>query len=313
MTDRCRWVSSDQPRVLPNRHHDGCEDETCRGCQPCPMDHCRVCGIEHASGACPDCLGATRDDLDEIRRMCDALPEEAEVSGVNGEATMMLGPAADPEAWGHREASARAGRIPADYLEVARDETHPLWVLASWAMVYRDAFEHDEPTTRVDVLTEGGYLERNLGFMGDFEYVPFEDFARDLRRCVSHMEAVLHDGEQVDLGVQCLKCGKRLKRVWGIGGAEDGWRCERCQQWSNDKQYQLALKRDYIKRAEWLTDVDMAVRVPGVTAATVRSWAATKGDRPVLIRKKLHTQRTVYSVEDVQWIYACTQDTTDAA
>ncbi len=96
MTDRCRWVSSEQPRVLPNRHHDGCEDEACRGCQPCPMDHCRVCGIEHASGACASCRSAIRDSLDDVVRMCGSLPSEVVIRGVNGEAMNLLGPVSDP-------------------------------------------------------------------------------------------------------------------------------------------------------------------------------------------------------------------------
>jgi hypothetical protein len=113
--------------------------------------------------------------------------------------------------------------------------------------------------------------------------------------------------------VPCMTCHRWLTRVWGVAGKEDGWECRLCREYSTEDQYRFAVKADYIAKAEWLTDVDMTVRVKGITATTVRSWAATKGDRPVLIRKTLHSQRTVYSVEDVQWIYACTKDGEHAA
>lgn len=54
MNTPCFWVASDQPRWLRARHVDECEDETCRGCQPCTEPHCRVCGVAHSEGACPD-------------------------------------------------------------------------------------------------------------------------------------------------------------------------------------------------------------------------------------------------------------------
>jgi hypothetical protein len=70
----CRYMASDQPRVLPGRHRDDCEVETCAGCLPCPMDHCRVCGVEHSVGACAGCVGEVRENLGELVRMCAALP-----------------------------------------------------------------------------------------------------------------------------------------------------------------------------------------------------------------------------------------------
>jgi hypothetical protein len=308
---RCRFVASDQPRVLVGRHEDGCEDEGCRGCLSCPMDHCRVCGIEHASGACPGCVGAVREDLAEIVKLYIALPTEVAHRGIDGEAMNLLGPVADPEAWGHVSASVAVGRLPREW-QVELGEHHPLTTLVTWEDVYRDALQH--PSERpVSVAEASEYLGRHLTDAGGYEWVPFEDFARDVRTCVSHLERVLHDGEQIDEGVPCMTCHRRLTRVWGVAGKEDGWECRLCREYSTEDQYRFAVKADYIAKAEWLTDVDMTVRVKGITATTVRSWAATKGDRPVLIRKTLHSQRTVYSVEDVQWIYACTKDGEHAA
>ena len=294
----CKWAGSDRPRIVPKRHADGCNDESCRGCQPCTEPHCRVCGITHADGACAECLAEVRANLHEIGRLCGALPKEVEHRGINGEAMMLLGPAADPEAWGHREASARAGRISSDYLDDARDESHPAFVLGQWDMIYRDAFDHDE-ATELGLPTSVDYLDRNLTYAATWPHVPFEDMARDLRQCVSHLEQVLHDGEQVDEGVPCLTCGRALRRVWGKGEKEDGWECKRCRTTSTEAQYRFAVKADYVANAEWLTAEDMATRT-GVAAATVRSWASDRNDRAACVRKRLHSERTVYAVEDVE-------------
>lgn len=288
----CKWAGSDRPRIVPQRHEDGCNEEACRGCQPCTEPHCRCCGITHADGACAECLATVRDNLREIGRLCDALPEEVEHRGINGEAMMLLGPATDPEAWGHRQASARAGRIPADYLDDATDENHPVFVTGTWDMTYRDAFEHDDSA----VLTLAGaidYLDRNLTYAATWVHVPFEDMARDLRRCVAHLEAVLHDGEQVDKGAPCMSCGVLLERVWGADDKGDGWRCPKCRESSSEDQYRLAVKHLHREEADYLTDRDMEIRT-GVKAGTVREWA-----RRGHVTKRTDAGRTLYAVKDV--------------
>lgn len=307
MTDtKCRFVASDQPRILPGRHRDECPDETCAGCLPCPMDHCRVCGVEHSVGACAGCVGEVRDSLADIVRMCEALLAEAVHRGVNSEAMVLLGPTVDPEAREHWEASVLAGRIlPPEcdahdladvrrWLETADDERHPLLVLGTWAMQYRDALEHDAPISRADVFTEAAYLDRHLTEAGAYPWTPFEDFARDLRQSITHLERVLHDGEQIDEGVPCLKCHRPLTRVWAYGKGEDGWECKRCRERSTEAQYRFAVKADYIAAAEWLTDVDMTVRT-GVLPGTVRVWA-NRG----FISRHLDSGRVVYSVAEVE-------------
>jgi hypothetical protein len=291
---RCRFVASDQPRTIVGRHEDDCADEGCRGCLPCPMDHCRRCGVTHASGACPGCLTEVREGLTELGRMTAALPAETAVRGVEGEAFNLLGPSANPEARGHLEASVRAGRVPPEYLEVADDERHPLFMAATWAAVYREAFEHDEPTGRVTLAEELAYLDRHLSEAGEYEWVPFEDFARDVAASVTHLERVLHDGEQVDRGVPCMTCKRPLTRVWGYGSKQDGWECKHCREFSTEDQYRFAVKADYIARAEWLTDVDMTVRT-GVKSGTVRVWAQREK-----VARRLDSGRIVYSVADVE-------------
>jgi len=290
----CKWNGSGQPRTIPNRHEYGCENGACAGCQPCTEPHCRVCAREHADGTCAECLAVTREALHDIGRMCDALPEEVEHRGINGEAMMLLGPAADPEARGHLEASVLAGRVPADYLETADSDLHPLFVLGSWDAVWREHLEHDEPSERLTVATAIDYLDRQLTYMAGEPLIPFEDFARDLRRCQAHMEAVLHDGEQRDAGAPCMTCSVPLVRVWGSDEKGDGWKCPRCRQTSTEEQYRFAVQHLHRSEAAWLTDRDMELRT-GVKAGTVRVWA-----RRGLVGARSDSGRRVYAVADVE-------------
>jgi hypothetical protein len=256
-------------------------------------------------------MAATRETLHEIGRMCDALPEEVEVRGVEGEAMMLLGPAADPEARGHIQASINVGRIPEDYLEEADGELHPLFVLGTWDMLVRDVLEHDESDERLTVAIAIDYLDRQLTYLGGFEDLPFEDMARDLRKCANHMERVLHDGEQVETGAPCLSCEKvRLVRTRTTMG-EDRWSCPKCHRESSDDQYRIAIKAEFIDRSPELNLDDMAIRVR-MSSSTLRRWAnvlrtQAEGEEPVehppLIRAVgVVNDRKVYRVADVEAI-----------
>lgn len=323
MTD-CRWNGRHEPRVLPGRHLPECPQEAagadltaseCPGCLPCPARHCTVCQRVHSDGACPECLAATRDDLAAIRLMCGALPTEVEHRGVNGEAMMLLGASADPEAWQHVQASYLAGRLPEGWFEAshrrdcptlrnepcvgcAGDELHPLTVLGTWEMVWRDFLEH-ESDAKVTVEESAAYLDRNLAYMAGQDDVPFDDFARDVRRCRGHLEDVLHDGEQRDTGAPCMTCGVALERTWGKDDKGDGWACPRCRQTSTEEQYRFAVMHLHRAEAEWLTDRDMEIRT-GVKAGTVRSWARDRQDGTAPdVRKRRDSGRTLYAVADV--------------
>lgn len=277
----CRWNGRNEPRIV--------DDEG----TPCPESHCRVCGRAHAEWTCAECVGAARDDLRTIAALCDSLPEEVEHRGVDGEAMTLLGPAADPEARGHLEASVLAGRVPADYLDHADGERHPLFVLGTWDMCWRDALEHDESDDRLTVASAADYLDTQLTYMAGFEHLPFEDFALDLRQCRAHLEAVLHDGEQRDTGAPCMTCNVPLERVWGDDEDSDGWKCPRCREQSSEAQYRFAVAHLHREEATWLTDRDMEIRT-GVKAGTVREWA-----RRGHVAKRSDSGRVVYAVEDV--------------
>lgn len=301
----CYYAGSDRPRLVRGEHTEaGCE---CAGCLPCAHAHCRICAIAHSVGTCPECMAAVRESLREIGRMCDALPEEVEMRGVEGEAMMLLGPAADPEARGHLGASVRVGRVPEDYLEEADGELHPLFVLGTWDMLVRDVLEHDEAAGRLTVPDAIDYLDRQLSYLGGFEDLPFEDMARDLRACVRHMESVLHDGEQVDRGAPCMKCRVPLRRVYegaelpwvhrddsSPRATEDCWACGRCKTWRSEQEYRLNVAEDHLQEAKWLTAPDMIERT-GVARGSLTGWAS-KG----LVAKRTQNGRVVYLVSDVE-------------
>lgn len=311
----CRWNGRNEPRLVAERHEDGCRNDQCRGCQPCTEPHCRVCNRTHADGACAECLAETRDDLRETARMIGDLPAEVESRGINGEAMTLLGPVADPEARGHLEASVAAGRVSRDVLEASHlkdcddprctgcaGELHPGFVLLSWQMVWRDALDHDEAPD-AEIPTAVDYLDKTMAYMGTYPHVPFEDFARDLRRCRSHIEAVLHDGEQVERGAPCPDCGKTLERHYGSRVADDRWTCpsRRCGVSYSTAQYRGWVEEDARNEATVLTAANMALRFTSdeteLKASVVRVWGA-RG----LIRKRGRDDNgmTLYDVGDVE-------------
>lgn len=319
----CKWAGRGEQRTLRGRHlpecpENGAESETgapeaCSGCLPCPERHCVVCGRVHALGACPECIAATRDDLAAIRLMCGALPAEVEHRGVNGEALMLLGPTADPEAWQHVQASYLAGRLPEGWFEAthgrdcptlrndpcvgcAGDELHPLTVLGTWEMVWRDFLEH-ESDAKITVADSAGYLDRQLAYMAEQDEVPFEDFARDLRRCRGHLEDVLHDGEQIETGAPCMTCEIPLRLERGKSEDLDRWRCPRCREMSTVAQYLFAVQNEYRKRARALTARDIAKEYE-VPEGSVRAWASERVGK-VRKRGKDHNGLQLYDVADV--------------
>lgn len=307
---KCRWVASDQPRVMSGRHLDDCRDEGCRGCRPCGLAHCRDCGVEHSVGACPGCVGSTRETLWAIVELYDGLWGEAATKGVSSEAMNLIGPAADPEAWGHVTASLQSGRIPDDWRLLPADskgiddQRHPLFVLGSWEMVYRDAFEQPEARP-ITISRAARYLDEQLTAAANEPWVAFEQMAKELRECRTHLEAVLHDGEQVERGAPCPQCRKPLTLAYGQRVIDDRWRCQnrRCDVGEyTTTQYRGWVEDDAIHQADRLTAADMARRFrdeddrPLVKAGEVRVW----GSREKVKKRGRDGQgMTLYDVRDV--------------
>jgi ribosomal protein L37AE/L43A len=292
----CRFAASNQPRAINGRHEPDCADDECRGCQPCEEVHCVVCRRTHAANVCAECVAATRDDLRAIAELCGALPTEVAHRGVNGEAMMLLGPAADPEAWRNRAMSAMRGRVDAAYLDDCRDEQHPLWILGTWEQAWRDHL--DQPTDlRATLPRLVDYLDRQLHVMAGEVEVPFDDFARDLRGCRSHLEDVLHDGIRKETGAPCPECNRPLVKRYGKTEAFDTWVCpsRRCGTWYTDHEYRTRVTDDYRANADRLTVQDMAAQY-GVSQGSVRGWAS---QGKVHKRGKDDSGRQLYDVGDV--------------
>jgi hypothetical protein len=238
----CRYDGRGEPRTLRGRHGEDCVGDECSGCQPCEELHCVICRRTHAAVTCAECVAATRDDLHMIATLCGSLPAEAEHRGVNGEAMMLLGPSANPEAWRNRATSAIMGRVDAAYLEDCRDEQHPLFVLGTWEQMWRNHL--DQPTDLgVTLLRLVDYLDQQMHVMADEEEVPFDDFARDLRGCRGHLQAVLTDQNQGDrANVGCFECGGMLERRLTTQGFEDVWSCHQCRRRYTYAEYNFALR-----------------------------------------------------------------------
>lgn len=292
----CRWVSSEQPRVLVGRHLDPCECDGDRGCAPCERHHCLCCGRTHpAVLVCTGCLEAARDDLRAIGDLCDALPEEAVMRGVGSEAMMLLGPTADPEAWRHTATTALFGRLNAEYLADARDELHPLWVLGTWEQIWRDYLRHDTEAA-LSLPSAWAYLNTQLGYMAEQAEPAFDEFARELRQCRAHLEDVLRDGIRDDRGAPCVQCGTRMVRLVTAQGAQDVYRCKPCHREVTADQYHYAVGVAYRAHATSLTAKDLGERL-GLKATVIRVW----GSRG-LVRKHGRTigGEILYDVADTQ-------------
>jgi hypothetical protein len=303
----CRWNGINEPRTVVGRHDAGCEHAECRGCLPCPENHCGRCYREHVGEdyTCPGCIADARDDLTAITAMCAALPAEVRHRGVDSEAMNLLGPVADPESVGHVRASIAVGRIDAGWLAEADNELHPLLVLGTWWEAYAEALEHTEPG-RIEVHDAAAYLNRHLHTIAQLADVPFVDFARDLGGCRLHLERVVKDGEQVETGAPCMTCERKLVRTTDATGRVS-YRCDRCRINLSETEYLLAEKAKRLADAEYLAVDDMAMRT-GVPASTIRRWANIRRldgvDHPPLLRSPARNGqgRMVYRVADVEQV-----------
>lgn len=311
--DRCRFVASDQPRMLVDRHIEGCEANACRGCQPCTHTHCVVCGIQHSVGACASCVGAVREDIELVEDMYARLPEEALNSHADGrvgqgplggEAMNMLGP------W---SAAPLASVLDAETWRAS--EVHPLHLLAGWEDIWRDW--QDDPTTRLATVEgSAGYLRENLYAMANAGLMEYDDgtlafppdfpqFATEVRQMRGRLEDLLRDGERQQTGAPCLRCSANLVRDCDpkTGGLLDSWTCPSCSRWYTDLQYANAVAAGYaslqaesIDGSTWAT-VQRAAQDVGRSARTIKTWAAEGIVRRACL---IIGRRDVVSVDDAK-------------
>lgn len=293
MSDKptCYWTGTQTPRALRDRHGNTCEDDGCRGCVPCPDAHCIICGIEHVDQrVCPKCIGETRDDLAQIRRMFARLHSQT-VDGGNegkleaarpipgGEAMVMLSPGSHH---GFLEYESAADHMPTELL------------LASWEDDWRSMA--GTPTEELATVPDTvAYFDEHLSHMAQ-HHDAFDDFAGEIRQHRAHLEDVLHDGERIETGAPCKVCGRPLERNYGLQAKDDSWWCDRCKDIISPDEYAEHVARDSRRFALWLTVVDMT-KEHRITRGSLTGWAA-KGH----VRKKrdVNLGRMVYNVEDAK-------------
>ncbi len=199
--------------------------------EPCRTDtygdatrHCtarRTCS-EHVGWGelvCARCIGRTRAD---IRRIVDLAPltlVQALGTGVDSEAANLAGPATDAESWSWRKITAKQGRIWHASLIEDDDDHHPYTVLTRWEFMLREDYtqQRDDATS---TITAGDYLLRTLHRLAHDEQQDFPLFAREIRRCRNHLEAVLRNSAGAERGAPCPRCMEdekvvRLSRDYG--------------------------------------------------------------------------------------------------
>lgn len=189
-----------------------------------PTHHCtarRTCAQHVGKGelTCARCIGRTRTDLRRILDVAALMPEEAIETGVNSEAANLAGPAADPEAWTWRKVAARQGRAWHLSLVEDDDEQHPYLVLGRWDLMIREDYAQpsDKPVT---IGNAWAYLDARLGKIAQDPEQDFPLFAREIRKCRTHLENVLRDSQAPERGEPCPECAKdgkviRLQREYG--------------------------------------------------------------------------------------------------
>lgn len=287
------------------RHETNCPGD-CDGCETCHRHcTCRPACAEHIDQdhpiTAPTCVASTRADIGWIVTLSSLMLPEAIVQGLDSEATNLAGPAANPEAWQNRKASAAAGR--ADHISLIEpdDEQHPLSVLGTWVVRLGGAQDHSFTATLTQYaswiaarlhdsdLHHAGIAQRPDG--------TFRTLRTKLRACRDHLETVLHDTRTPERGVHCPACREvgaihvpRLTRRYAdhiaipagkecgrkdcrtCAGKDDTWHCPtNPEHWWTNPDYRARVDGDYLQHAENLTAAELH-EVHGIPAGTVRRW-----------------------------------------
>lgn len=311
-----------------NQHGPTCDGD-CSGCHPCSEPHCtarRGCSEHVGRGelTCGKCIARTADDLTQIEDMYALLPDEAVVKGVGSEAAALAGPAIDTaddvEAHKWRQMSIAVGRIEGEVEAHGRD---PLTILGWWDIAFRE--DYDQPSgLRITVARSAAYLRGVLPTVAQDPEQDWPVFAAEVRACRSHLEEVLHAGEQIERGAPCPRC--RDAREEGDpeppalvlqrhekdrSGVSDRWTCRRCKLRMKPAEYRRTVGLDNIKFADRLPAREMSTRT-GVPLGTIQRWASRKfkgldeNDEPVYEPPRLRSKgrgddgRKVYLVAEVE-------------
>lgn len=185
--------------------------------EPCRNDeygdlthHCRArrtCSqhVGNGENTCARCVGRTRQDIRRVVTQAALMLPQAIGDGVNSEAAMLAGPAANVEAWTWRKVAARQGGSWHLSLLEEDDERHPYTVLTRWQMMLSEDWGHALPDT-LTIAGAGAYLERNLGRLAQDPEQDWPLFASEVSRVRSHMESVIHNDTRPERGAPCPEC-----------------------------------------------------------------------------------------------------------
>lgn len=306
----CRFVPG-YGHYLPS-HELNCRDTTCEGCQPCthddhgrPVRHCTAkahcgqhLGPDHRH-TCPQCIGRVRADITWIRRNTLLLTAAAiEAGGVNTEAAVLAGPAADPFVWSAR----RVAQLRADHTRIEpldfEDYHHPLAVLGRWELLMREHYQQPPTQTREAVERRGAPRWTSIASAADYLFDRLTKIAQDpdfdwaqmaaeIHACRSHLEDILNTARRPETGAPCPSCAKApaLQKVYAhwceretctkehdVTGAKDVWRCPDCKAKWSEAEYRMWVADDYLQNATALTASELQM-IYGINPSSLRTWA----------------------------------------
>jgi hypothetical protein len=270
--------------------------------------------VEQAAGifTCPSCIGKVKRNVRKIVERYAELPEEIEVKGVDSEALNLHGPAATAEQLqARRRFDIARGWCDFPRTLASDDPHHPYAVLGRWDMAIRESY--GPPTDLfVTVSRAADYLTGPV--LETFAHTQeFEDFARDVTRCLTHLETVLSDSHEPEKGAPCPTCSEqraseddrapRLRKRYGaeVSGKDDTWHCPaKPEHWWSDADYRARVDGDYLQHAKALT-AGQIHEVYGVKPGALRKAA----ERDPKLKRGLNGQgRQTYDVAEVKTRWA---------
>lgn len=224
----CRWDTEAADYLTPDG--DPCKVDEYGD----PTSHCtarRTCSQHVGWGelTCARCLGRVRRLIRRIVDFAALMLPEALSAGLESEAANLAGPAADAEAWSWRKVAAMQGRAWHQSLVEDDDDWHPETVLTRWAMMLTEDYRMPKPE-RWTLSSAAAFLDRTLGKVGQDEGQDFPLMVRELRKCLNHLEVVIHNSHAPERGVPCPLCREsetfvRLVREYAHWCLDDD--CER--------------------------------------------------------------------------------------
>jgi len=211
--------------------------------EPCRVDdygdptrHCtarRSCSnhVGWQEITCARCINRARNDVRRLSPLVALMWTAALDAGVTADAAMYAGPAADMDEYAqHREALghrldtwvANGAMTERQQLKeltdlVADDESHPANVLGVWCRMWAEDYGLPMPNT-AHLSESVAFIETHLHRIAQDEEQDFPLFAREVRSCVSRMEAVLRNSHASEKGAPCPRCdtpSPKLRREYG--------------------------------------------------------------------------------------------------